>query len=198
MVNFLDIIIVAALAFFLIRGIFRGFFLEAASIAGVVLAVYLAGTYSADLAPFFERWIKSPSLMSMLAYGVIFVGVMAGVSILARLVSAILGISPVPWLSYAGGAVLGLGKGLALSLVALSTITSYAPEAGFLQESTAAKYLKPATESVSELLPGSGGFDPETLKQQIQQNGHKALEDFLGSEPTQNNEQPPEEPSGSE
>lgn len=195
MVNILDLAIAAALAFFLIRGIFRGFFLEAASIAGVVAAFYLAGGYHDELAPFFQRWIGNPAIMRMIAYGVIFVGTMAGVSLVARLISAILRINPVPWLSLTGGALLGLGKGLAISLVALSTLTAYLPDADFLRNSLAAKYLKPGVELVDNYRPGSmTGFDPDSIRRQIQENKGKALEQFLGTGSQEDHEQAPKEP----
>jgi membrane protein required for colicin V production len=194
MVNFLDLAIAAALAFFLIRGIFRGFFLEAASIAGVVAAFYLASGYHDELAPFFERWIKSPAIMRMIAYGVIFAGTMFCVSLLARLISAILRINPAPWLSLTGGALLGLGKGLVISLVALSTLSAYLPDAEFMQNSLAAKYLKPGVERVDQYRPGSmTGFDPDAIRRQIQENKGKALEQFLGTGSPEDHEQAPQE-----
>lgn len=184
MVNYLDLAIAAALAFFFIRGMFRGFFLEAASIAGLVLAFYLANSHHPELASFFKRWIQDPDLNHAVSYSVLFLGVMAGVSILARFIAALFNVSPARWLSVTGGGTLGLLKGLGMVLAALAMLNAYTPDAVFLKESLAAKYLGPAVERVREYLPeAASAIDSDTVMRSMEQLKTRAMEKFLDSGP---------------
>lgn len=184
MVNILDLVILAVLAFFVVRGLFRGLFLEAASLAGLFLAFLLANKYYASAAPFFQRWLNGEEFRLVLAYGVIFLGVMFGVSIVARLIKAMLRANPLSWLEIPGGALLGLAKGLGLVLIALALLSAYAPEAKFVRESRAAEYLSPATGRILARLPDKmAGFDFSGILGNLDEDKKAALESFLNSNP---------------
>jgi membrane protein required for colicin V production len=183
MVNVLDLVVAAALAFFLIRGLFRGLFLEAASLVAVVLAFYAANGYHTEAGPFFGRWLDNPALTHLVAYAVLFILVMIGVSLLARFIRAVLRIKPVTWLELTGGALIGTAKGLGIVLVALAVLSVYASDTDFMQGSLANKYLKPATKRVQARLPGSmAEFDPQEFMKELDESDRKALEKFLGSD----------------
>lgn len=184
MVNTLDLIVGAVLAFFLIRGLFRGLFLELASIAGVVLAFYLANKYQTQAGAFLERWVDSPSLTHLLGYVIVFVGVLLGVSLLAHFLQALLRIQTPSFLAAAGGAVIGAAKGFAIVIVALANIALFKPDAAFLQQSLTYAYLGPVITAVQEQLPRyASKMDPAKMLENMDEEQMRLLERFIASDP---------------
>jgi membrane protein required for colicin V production len=155
-----DIVMVAVAAYCLLRGAFRGMFRELLSLAGLPVAVYLAGMKYMDLSLYLGRWLNSPTLMAGLAYLLIFVGVMLAVRILAGLLARVFRIGPPYWIDFLGGAVLGAAKGVLLVGAALAVIGAVAP--GLRPEnSRVVPYIEPAVEFISERLPQKlKNFDP--------------------------------------
>ena len=74
--NILDIIIIAAAIFFLIRGIFRGIFREIGSLAGVILGIWLANVYHLQMAGFLKSFITSGKYLPLISFALIFLVVL--------------------------------------------------------------------------------------------------------------------------
>jgi membrane protein required for colicin V production len=84
--NFIDIAVVCLLFYGLIRGAFRGFFVEIASLLALVLGVFGAlhfSSFTASLLSNYLAWEYLP----LLAFALTFVGIIIGVSWVGKLLT---------------------------------------------------------------------------------------------------------------
>lgn len=72
--NWADWAIVAVIAVSTLIGIWRGFVREALSLAVWVVAFIVAMVFYSALAPWFERWVDTPSIQLLAAWVTLFVG----------------------------------------------------------------------------------------------------------------------------
>lgn len=151
--NELDIIFAAITLFLFIRGIFRGFLVEAASLAGAVGGYYAANRYSQEIIPFIQRAVPSPSWAGVVSYLVVFFAVILAVTILAKVVKSVLLVSFANWFDYLVGGVAGLAKGLFICCVILAVVQSFMPEAGFVAGSRFAPYLGDVAGLIKQYVP---------------------------------------------
>lgn len=140
--NILDMIIIAVMAFFLIRGIYRGFFREIGSLAGVVLGLWAAYTYQQPLIEVFRSFLPESKALPLICFALIF----AAVLVLCNLVCL--------WLHKAFkraalggtdrllGAILACLKGLVLVYVGIVLITFFVPsQSSLIANSTLTPYI---------------------------------------------------------
>ncbi|MDY7000239.1 MAG: CvpA family protein [Thermodesulfobacteriota bacterium] len=181
MISILDIVFIVIVAFFLIRGLFRGLFKEVVSTLGVFLAWWAANTYHETLAPFIGTWLKDPGLMHVIAYFAVFVGVMIGVMIVAWTLSRAFRIMLPSWLEFPGGALFGLLKGVLICCVVLITLNAFMPSA--TANSIVAPYLESVSSVMAKYLPDSmKDFDPSKLQKKLAKEKKEFMENFLSGE----------------
>ncbi|MFO7985915.1 MAG: CvpA family protein [Desulfatiglandaceae bacterium] len=82
--NILDIIIGVLMAFFLVRGIYRGFFREIGSLAGVILGIWLAKLYQAPVTAFLGAYLPGGKFLPVISFALIFLVILAGCNLLGR------------------------------------------------------------------------------------------------------------------
>ena len=182
MVSILDIVFVVIVVFFLIRGLFRGLFKEVISTLGVFLAWWTANTYNETLAPFIGTWLKDPGLMRVIAYFVIFAGVMIGVMVVAWTLGRAFRVMAPAWLDFPGGALFGFLKGGLVCCVVLITLNAFMPRV--TADSIVAPYLKSAADVMAKYLPDSmKDFDPSKLKEKLVEEKEKFMEEFRSGAP---------------
>lgn len=139
--NWLDLLIVAILAWTTFRAFSAGLIREIVSLLGLVAGVALAGAFYGNLSRNLEFVIADPTTRQLAAFGAIFIGtVIAGYVIGAVLhtAAAMLFLGPVDKI---GGAIFGLVKGLLLVevlLVAISVFPAQTTVAMAVKESTLA------------------------------------------------------------
>jgi len=71
--NLLDIVIIAAMTLLIVRGIFRGFFREVGSLAGVILGIWLANDYQPQMTEYLKMYLPSFKYLPFISFGAIFV-----------------------------------------------------------------------------------------------------------------------------
>ncbi len=81
--NILDIIIIAALAFFLVRGIYRGFFREIGSLAGVILGIWMATLYQPRLTQFLGSYLPRGAFLPLISFALIFLLILVGCNLVS-------------------------------------------------------------------------------------------------------------------
>lgn len=81
--NILDIIIVAVLAFFLVRGIYRGFFREIGSLAGVILGIWLANLYQPRLTQLLGSFLPKGTFLPLISFALIFLLILVGCNLIS-------------------------------------------------------------------------------------------------------------------
>ena len=152
-INLFDLICVALLAIFSIRGLFHGVLEEAAALFGLFLGFVLANRYLADVLGWLEKVISNQEARLVLAYLLIFAGSIVVASLLARVLRKVLQISFASWLDHIAGAVLGAAKGLVLCLLLYMGAHFIAPNSEFLKGSVCEPYMAQLLSFILSLLP---------------------------------------------
>ncbi len=110
--NYLDIIILGAIGFFLIKGLFRGFFREVLGFAGLIIALIFATKYMSNVSNWIDRVMDvPPSVASLLAYLLIFFCLFIAFQILAHVLQKLFKYSMLGGLEKLAGGVVGFLKG---------------------------------------------------------------------------------------
>jgi len=73
--NYIDYIIITVVAFFAVRGLFKGFLNEVFGLLGLILALIFATKYMSNMAELVDKFLNIPPAMTtLLGYLIIFVG----------------------------------------------------------------------------------------------------------------------------
>ncbi len=150
--NLLDIVFCIIAGYFLVRGLFRGFIVEAAAIAGVVLAFVLANKYHSSLTPYLHRYVTTSGWGDTLAYLIVFLGVMVAATLIGRLLHNLLA-APENFLNTVSGGFVGLTKGAAICLILFMLLNTYLPQAEFIKGSFFAPHLQHMADSLRPYMP---------------------------------------------
>ena len=153
-----DLAMLAVLAFSVILGLWRGLVFEVVSLAGWVvayMAANLAGPMVAGLIPGTE---DSASLRLWGAYVGVFIVALVACTLLARLLRMIVSATPLSVVDRLGGGAFGAARALVLGLV-VATLVTLSPfaQARAWQDSYGRTWLSAALQFVRPLLPDSLG-----------------------------------------
>jgi len=111
--NYIDLAIVCFLFYGLVRGAFRGFFVEIASLLALVLGVFGAlhfSNFTADLLARYLEWEYLP----LLAFALTFVGIIIGVAWIGKLLTKLAKVILLGFLNRLLGALFGACKWLVI------------------------------------------------------------------------------------
>jgi membrane protein required for colicin V production len=158
--NFLDYILVAILAYCLIRGVFRGLVNELSSIVGVLGGFYFAYSYYPQLAAILSSWITNGSYANIVAFLILFVGVYLVISITGAVIKYLISIVFLGWTDRVGGALFGAAKGGLIVIVVVTMLVAFLPKnAEVLRDSLLVRH----TMSISAMLVQVTAVDMKTL-----------------------------------
>ncbi|NCF83244.1 MAG: CvpA family protein, partial [Proteobacteria bacterium] len=106
--------------------VLRGFLREALSLAGWVLAFWLALTFADDVSGLFSRYVSQPSMRHGLAFFTIVVGTLVITAIVMYLVRLIIDKTEITGTDRALGIVFGIARGIVIVaiLVLLAGLTA--------------------------------------------------------------------------
>ncbi len=125
--NIFDIIVMVIIALGLIRGLFRGFVKEIASIAGVLAGFYGASVYYPMVGELLGNWIDAEIYCDLLGFFLLFMAIVVGVGLVAGLLRYVLKIAFLGWVDRLFGMVFGATKGLLVCVVIFIIATSLVP-----------------------------------------------------------------------
>ena len=152
--NLLDIIIIAAVVFFLIRGIFRGIVREIGSLAGVVLGIWLANAYHPQLAGLLKGLIPPGDYLPLIAFALIFLVVVVVCNLLGWLFKKFFQKIFLGWVDRILGACLALLKGILLSYLIIVLVTFLAPQGSpLVTQSRLAPFIVTSYQTIVGLIP---------------------------------------------
>ena len=152
--NTLDIIIICILGYCLIRGIFRGLIKELSSIIGVLAGFYAAYTYYLPVSGMLIQWMTNPAYRNILAFMIIFCGILLIVGILGVIIKYILKIASAGWIDRLLGTVFAVVKGVLISSVLLVILTAFLPKgASIVKKSVLAPHVIQISEKMARMAP---------------------------------------------
>ena len=149
--NWLDIVIIVAVAIATFLGLRMGIIKAALFLAGLIVGVILAGRY---YIPFSEQlsFISPAGVAEIVAFAIILIGVMVIAVVLALLLKWIAKVVMLGWVNHVGGAIFGLVLGAIFCSALLAIWVKYLGE-GAITESTLARILLDRFPMVLALLP---------------------------------------------
>ena len=122
--NPIDLVILGVLGFYLVRGIFRGFFYEVFGLVGVLAALILATKFMSDGAAWINGFLKiAPGLATVVAFLLIFFAVMLVVQLLIQVFQKLFQYSMLGWFEKLSGGAVGVLKGATLVSLVLLFLT---------------------------------------------------------------------------
>jgi membrane protein required for colicin V production len=127
--NLLDVIIIATTGFFVLRGLFRGFFREIGSLAGVILGIWFAVVFSPQAGAYLVSFF--PSLGVATVQLIVFCGIFLVMLLICNLAGFFLKMlarkSSLGWADRSLGAGLAVLKGVILAYLAIILLTFFVP-----------------------------------------------------------------------
>jgi membrane protein required for colicin V production len=151
--NWLDIIIAIILVIGLFFGLKAGLIKAVISLAGLILAIFLAGRFYQGLADKLT-FISSDKVAGIVAYIIILVVVMIAAAIIAWLLSKLVSAIMLGWINHLGGAIFGLLiAGIFIGAI-LAIWARYGSGGDTISNSFLGSFLADKFPLVLALLPG--------------------------------------------
>ena len=123
--NYIDYFILVILLLFLIQGYRKGIIISLASIAALVLGIYISVHFSNYLdATLLEHLHASRKWLPILSFSITFLLVVIAVMLVAKLTEKLVDVVGMGFFNHIGGAVLGLVKGVILISILLFILSS--------------------------------------------------------------------------
>ncbi len=154
--NLLDLIIIATMIFLVVRGIFRGFFMEVGSLAGVILGVWLANHYQPEMTNYLKAYLPSGIFLPMISFAVIFIIVMVLCNLLGWTLKVIMKKAFFGWADRTLGAGLAISKGVIIIYLVIVLLTFFVPsKTPFIAQSRLAPLVITSYQSMIGLMSPS-------------------------------------------
>lgn len=152
--NWVDFALVGVVVLSAAVSLMRGFVREALALAGWVAAVWIAFTFTPDVAPLFADHVSVPSLRMGLAFLVLFVGTLVVSGIVVWLVGLLVDKTGLSGTDRMLGMIFGVARGfiIAAILVMLAGLTPM-PRDPWWRASVLLPHFQRAAEQLRALLP---------------------------------------------
>jgi membrane protein required for colicin V production len=171
--NVLDMIITGAMLFFIVRGIWRGFFKEMGSLAGVILGIWLAVKYQPQLTLILKSHFASGRFLALISFAGIFFIVLIGCNLAGGGLKLLVKKAFLGWADRGLGAALAILKGIILTYLVIVLLTFFLPaKAPLIAKSQLAPVIVSSYESIVGVIsPGAYG---KWKKKWLGRSGEKA------------------------
>ncbi|WP_158748748.1 CvpA family protein [Acidobacterium sp. S8] len=135
----------------------HGFFVEAFSLAGVILGLMLASWNYQKVLPWLDSWVHSPGVAEAIAFIAIAIAVMVLAGLAGRLIRWSVRSIGLGWADRFFGAVFGLVKGCVLVTLGVMAISAFLPHVTWMEQSKFAPYFLSAAHDASVVTPAELG-----------------------------------------
>ncbi len=157
LVNWVDLILLAVLGIFGLRGFFRGLFREILSLAGLIVGFLVAARYGDVAAQYAaQHWKFAPIMLKGAGFVAIFFVIYFGFSLAGWLLHRSEKMLFLKTVNRAGGIAVGVGKGAAVAALAIFLLSSSSLLSQPTRESLASAYLVPPLSQLGESLIKAG------------------------------------------
>jgi membrane protein required for colicin V production len=133
--NFIDYIIILILVLFIVQGYRKGIIISLASIAALVLGIYIAVHFSNYLdTTLMEHLHPSRKWLPIISFSITFLLVVIAVMLVAKLSEKLVDVVGMGFFNHIGGAALGLVKGIILISILIFIFNSIDPKGKWLND----------------------------------------------------------------
>ena len=161
----IDWVIAAILIVSVLGAAKHGFFIEAFSLAGVVLGLLIASWDYERLMPWISRAVYTPAIAEAIAFLAIALGVMVLAGLAGRALRWSAKSIGLGWLDRLVGAAFGFLKGCVVVTLGVMAVAAFLPEKGWLNDSRFAPYFLTMAHTTASVTPAElGGRIREGVK----------------------------------
>jgi membrane protein required for colicin V production len=125
--NLLDMVIVSTMVFLIVKGIFRGFIREIASLAGIILGIWLANGFQPRMTVYLKDYLPAADYLPLIAFGSIFAFVLLLSNVVGWLLKVLVKKVFLGWMDRMLGAGLAFAKGVILIYLVMVLFTFFFP-----------------------------------------------------------------------
>jgi membrane protein required for colicin V production len=151
--NLLDIMIIVTMVFLIVRGLFRGFFKEIGSLAGVILGIWLANLFQPQLTGYLKTHFSSTDYLPLISFGILFIVVLIMCNVGAFALSMMLRKAALGWADRGLGIGLAVVKGVIIIYLVIVLLTVFVPtKAPFIAKSKLAPLIIRSYQSLAGLI----------------------------------------------
>jgi membrane protein required for colicin V production len=113
--------------FLVVRGIFRGFFREIGSLAGVILGIWLANLYQPQMTAYLKQYLPSTVFLPIISFAVIFVLILIFCNVAGWVLKLLFKKAFLGWADRTLGAGFAILKGIILTYLVIVLLTFFVP-----------------------------------------------------------------------
>jgi membrane protein required for colicin V production len=151
--NVLDYIILGLVAFFVVKGFFRGIFSEIFSLAGIVFGFLIGNRYHPQMGDFLRAYIPFENSLPLISFFALFILVFIVFNLSGLLLHTMFRTLFIGWFDRGLGVGLALIKGIAISYLVIVFLTFFAPSTfPLIARSRVAPLVKVSFESMRMLI----------------------------------------------
>jgi membrane protein required for colicin V production len=153
--NPLDVLLGYIVLFFVILGLYRGFFREILSLLGFILGLYLALHFYAPLAHWALQWFSSfPALVNVFSFVIIFLATVLLAAVVGVIFKKLIIIADLKVTDRLLGGLFGLTKAFLINALIVIFLVAFAPQGEKLvRNSPLAKTTQRLTQIVLRFAP---------------------------------------------
>ena len=148
-----DWVIAAVLVISVLGAVKNGFFVEAFSLAGVVLGLLIASWNFQRLMPWLIQVVHRPAIAEAIAFLLIALAVMIVASLVGRLLHRTASSIGLGWLDRLVGAAFGFVKGCVVVTLGVMALAAFFPNSRWLDHSQLAPYFLSAAHTSTAVTP---------------------------------------------
>jgi membrane protein required for colicin V production len=170
--NLLDIIIIAVVFLLVVKGFYRGFFRETASLTGVILGIWLANRHQPWLTGFLRSYLPNTPLLPFISFALIFILVLIACNLIGVFLSLLSKKANLGWTDRSLGAGVALAKGMVVIYFVIIMLTFYLPESvPLIAKSKMARLITLSSQSVIRMIsPNASSVWKRKLEQENDQH----------------------------
>jgi membrane protein required for colicin V production len=151
--NILDLIILGLMTFFLIKGIFRGFFRELSSLAGVISGLLVGNHYYGPVANLLRVHIPFEKFLPLISFIILFILVVIVFNLFGLLLHHLFKRFFIGWFDKGLGVFFALTKGVIICYLLIVLLTFFMPSKNpLILKSKAARLVIVTYQSMARLI----------------------------------------------
>jgi membrane protein required for colicin V production len=151
--SILDLLILAILAYSIVRSTMRGFMREIYILVSVLVGSILASWFYRPVGNLFKDVVRTENLALFLGFSLIFVGTLVAGAVVTWLVTRFMKRVKLQWADQLLGAAFGFIRGWMIGAVVLLVLTAFDVQTERIKNSALAPYFLPGSRAIAVITP---------------------------------------------